>query len=153
MSEMSNDAAILAHALRTILQATLTSNVFRYILTDALGILRDLAVQGATDVEAAAAYVQSAAEGLETDLKDTDVEQTLDATVDGVQNVNPEGLFEKGKEAVGVAIGAAQGERHQVEDKTQEWKKRRSAALNEAEDDLLARIQQVSASIKREGRR
>ncbi|KAH6900941.1 hypothetical protein BKA70DRAFT_1159081 [Coprinopsis sp. MPI-PUGE-AT-0042] len=143
MSEISNDAAILAHALRTILQTTLTSNVFRYILTDVLGILRDLAVQGATDVEAAAAFVQSAAAEVEAELNDADMEQKLDETVEGIQKVNAEHLLDKGKDAVGVAIQAAQGARHQVSDKTEEWKQRRSAALNEAEDDLMARIQQV----------
>lgn len=94
--------------------------------------------------------MQSTAVEVEAELNNTDVGQTLDATVEAVQTMTKDDLVEKGAQAFGVTIGAAQGAKHQVEDKTDEWKRRRSAALNEAEDVLMARIQEVSVSMRRE---
>ncbi|EAU81413.2 hypothetical protein CC1G_05243 [Coprinopsis cinerea okayama7 len=143
-SEVANDTAILLHALRTLVQSALTSTIFRLLLVDVFSILRDLAARGASDVGKAASHVHAAARDMEKNLADTDVGEKVNQAMEGIQKTDSgHDVQEKGMEVAGSAVDTVKGLMQSASEKAGEWGSLGAAAMDEAKEDFLARIQQV----------
>lgn len=71
--EVATDAATLISALGDILFLVLTSSAFRLILSDFLGIFREIVANSAEKVKMAAATVKDVAETVEVDMRSAGV--------------------------------------------------------------------------------
>ncbi|KAJ2936574.1 hypothetical protein H1R20_g525, partial [Candolleomyces eurysporus] len=153
--ELSNDLAILSHALRTLLTSLLTSSVFRFLLADILEIFRDVIAHGATDIEAAAISVEHAAESVEEKVEGVDTKQLVDEVFDGmkgrkgkgVEGSEPEmrdttkGVMKKVSEGV-KGLGEKAGE------KMDEWREVGKDAKDTMKRDFVERMQQVLIQVQ-----
>jgi len=138
-AEVSNDAAIFVHALRTLAETLLTSSVFRFIVTDILSIFRELVAAGAEDISQVAEQVQKAAEVVEHKARETDVHATVDIIVD-----SPETGKEVAREAVEMATETAKALKDKTQEKAGKWGELRKEASDEAKQDVIDRLSQVS---------
>ncbi|RXW20171.1 hypothetical protein EST38_g5682 [Candolleomyces aberdarensis] len=147
--ELSNDLAILSHALRTLLTSLLTSSVFRFLLADILGIFRDVIAHGATDIEAAARGVEHAAESVEEKAKGVDTKQLVDEVFDGMKERKGKGVEGKPEmrdTSKGVMKKVSEGVKG-LEDMTgeivDEWREVGKDAKDTMKKDFVERMQQV----------
>ncbi|KAJ2936572.1 hypothetical protein H1R20_g527, partial [Candolleomyces eurysporus] len=149
--ELSNDLAILSHALRTLLTSLLTSSVFRFLLADILEIFRDVIAHGATDIEAAAISVEHAAESVEEKAKDVDTKQLVDEVFDGIKERKGKGvegskpeMRDTTKGVVKKVSEGVKGLEEKAGEKMDEWREVGKDAKDTMKRDFVERMQQVS---------
>ncbi|TFK22150.1 hypothetical protein FA15DRAFT_758208 [Coprinopsis marcescibilis] len=149
VSEISGDIAILAHALQTLIQSALTSSVFRFLVVDIVSILRDLAAHGASDVKDAALRVHTAAEGVEQNLKDANVDRKVDAAMNEVQKTSSDrSIQEQGLQAISRTVEVAEGAKEKASKRAGEWAEHKDVALDKARDSIISRLQQILVRVQ-----
>jgi hypothetical protein len=132
---MAFDSSTLLASIRTLVETSLTSPLFRVALCDLFAIAEDIAAHAAADVGHAAGQLQQIADTVEKRLRDNDIigsdadgNPKLDASINDIKG--------KGKEAAHSLQNAGQI----VKDDVQTL---RLETLDVTKEKILERIQQV----------
>ncbi|KAF8157043.1 hypothetical protein B0H34DRAFT_859634 [Crassisporium funariophilum] len=141
--ELAFDTSTFLHALRTLLETSLSSSVFRLVLVDLFSIARDLLAHAAADVGHAALRVQQAAEEVEKKAREGDDVIAEEDDGELKVNVSIDDLKDKGKATVDkIQTGA--------KDMKNEWQGVVEDVSDKTKEKILQRMQQVITRIQRD---
>lgn len=128
--ELAFDTTTFLSALRALAETSLTSSVFRCILADLFGIVRDIIAHAAAE---AALQAQHVAEGVENKAREDDrfimPDVDLNETIDAVKD--------QGRQALDGIENATQAMKN-------EWKGMGDDVADKTKEKILERIKQVN---------
>ncbi|KAF5318449.1 hypothetical protein D9619_010687 [Psilocybe cf. subviscida] len=140
--QIAFDSSTLLSSIRTLVETSLTSPLFRVALCDLFAIAEDIAAHAAADVGHAAGQLQEIAETVEQRLRDNDIigsdangNPKLDASINDIKG--------KGKEAVDSLQNAEEIVKKDVQ-------ALRVEALDITKEKTLERIQQVLVRVQKD---